>query len=96
VLDFDIRKGSRPESWTVAGIRIELKDTDVKKSKYSVILHVNDRLLEEKDRTMNVPLQFFVGPEHVRYELVVESVQKDRIKGYVSIPKGAQAGLKVS
>ena len=85
---FDLRKGSSPETWTVAGIRIELKKTDVKKSKYDVILHVDDRLLEKKDRTMYEPVPFLVGPDKLRYELVVSEVDRDRIRGYVSIPKG--------
>jgi len=84
---FDIQKSSRPETWTVADIRVELRKADVRRSKYDVVLHVDDRLLERKDRTTNEPVAFLVGPEKVRYELVVTNVERDRIRGYISVPK---------
>jgi hypothetical protein len=91
IIPFDIRKNSSPETWTVAGIRIELKKTDVKKSEYNVVLHVDDRLLARKNLTANEPVPLIVGPNHQRYEVVVNSVEHDRIRGYVSVPKGVAA-----
>lgn len=85
--EFDIRKGSSPETWTVAGIRVELKKADERRSKYDAVLHVEDKQLEKKDRTINEPVPFLVGREKLRYELVVNVVEKDRIRGYVSVPK---------
>jgi len=32
-------------------------------------------------------VQFLVGRDQLRYELVVNSVDKDRIRGYLSVPK---------
>ena len=40
---------------------------------------------------MNEPVQFLVGKDRIRYELVVNSVDKDRIRGYVSTPKDSIA-----
>ena len=48
---------------------------------------VDDQRLEKKDRTANEPVQFLVGRDQLRYEVVVNSVDKDRIRGYVSAPK---------
>ena len=87
VAEFDIRKGSSPEAWGVAGIRVELKKTDERRSKYDVVLHVDDRRLEKKDRTINEPVPFLVGGDQLRYELVVTSVERDRVRGYVTTPK---------
>ncbi len=87
MIPFDIRKNSPPETWTVAGIRIELKKADVGKAKYNVVLHVDDRLLEKKDRTVDEPVPIIVGPDHQQYEVVVTAVEHDRIRGYVSVPK---------
>jgi len=33
------------------------------------------------------PIQFLVGRDRLRYEFVVNYVDKDRIRGYVSTPK---------
>src|SRR5207247_8968137 len=33
------------------------------------------------------PVTFLVGPDRLRYELVVNYVDKDRIRGYLSTPK---------
>lgn len=99
IIPFDIRKNSSPETWTVAGIRIELKKTDVQRSKYSAVVHVDDRLLEKKDRTANEPVPIIVGPNRQRFEIVVNAVERDRIRGYVSVPKGAVSasnGLSVA
>lgn len=86
-IEFDIRKSSSPESWTVADVRIELRKADVRRSRYDVILHVDDRQFERRDRVANEPVAFLVGPEQARYELVVTAVERDRIRGYVSLPK---------
>ncbi|MNC99391.1 hypothetical protein D3C83_176710 [compost metagenome] len=55
------------------------------------MLHVEDKLLEKKDRTTNEPVPFLVGRDQLRYELVVSSVERNRIRGYISAPK--EAGL---
>jgi hypothetical protein len=38
-------------------------------------------------RTINEPIQFLVGRTRLRYEVVVNWVQKDSAGGYLSIPK---------
>src|SRR5262245_7305819 len=71
----------------VEDIRLVLTKTDPKKGKYSLQVIVDDSRLEKRDRTVNEPLQFLVGRERLRYELVINWVQKDKIGGYLSIPK---------
>jgi hypothetical protein len=85
--EFDIRKNSKQPFSKVADIRLALLKTDPKKHKYNVAVEVDDQRLEKKDRTANEPVQFLVGREHLRYEVVVNSVDKDRIRGYLSAPK---------
>ena len=68
-------------------IRLALTKTDQKKGKYSVQIVVDDNKLEKRDRTINEPVQFLVGRNRLRYELVVNWVQKDKVGGYLSIPK---------
>jgi chromosome segregation ATPase len=71
----------------VEDIRLVLKKTDAKKGKYTLEILVDDSRLEKKDRTVNEPVQFLVGRNRVRYEVVVNWVQKDRVGGYLAIPK---------
>lgn len=71
----------------VEDIRLVLTKTDAKKGKYSLQIVVDDNKLEKKDRTINEPLQFLVGRDRLRYEVVVNWVQKNSAGGYLSIPK---------
>lgn len=71
----------------IQDIRLALTKTDPKKGKYNVQIIVDDNRLEKRDRTVNEPVQFLVGRNRIRYELVVNWVQKDRVGGYLSIPK---------
>lgn len=84
-VEFDIpreKKFSR-----VGDVLVQLKKTDVKKQKYEVVINADDSSIEKKDRTANEPVTFLVGRDKLRYELVVNHVDKDRIRGYVSSPK---------
>jgi hypothetical protein len=85
--EFDIRKNSKQPFNHVADLQLALLKADAKKHKYNVAILVDDNRLEKKDRATNEPIQFLVGRDHVRYEVVVNSVEKDRIRGYVSAPK---------
>lgn len=71
----------------VEDIRIILTKTDQKKGKFNLKVVVDDNQLEKKDRFINEPIQFLVGQNRVRYELVVNWVEKNRAGGYLSIPK---------
>ncbi len=86
-IEFDIRKGKKGTMSRVADIQLEVRDTDTKKQKYGIVIQVDDSKLEKKDRTANEPVQFLVGRDKLRYEIVVNTVDKDRIRGYVSLPK---------
>jgi hypothetical protein len=85
--EFDIRKNSKQPLQRVADVQLGLLKTDVKKHKYSIAIQVDDNRLEKRDRTTNEPVQFLVGRDELRYEIVVNSVEKDRIRGYISAPK---------
>ena len=71
----------------VEDIHIALKKTDTKKGKFTIDILVDDNKLEKKDRNINEPVQFLVGRNRLRYELVVNWIQKDQAGGYLSIPK---------
>jgi chromosome segregation ATPase len=85
--EFDVKKDKKNPLARVADIQLELKNTDQKRQRYDVVVHVDDAKLEKKDRTANEPVQFLVGRDKLRYEIVVNFVDKDRIRGYLSTPK---------
>jgi hypothetical protein len=85
--EFDIRKNKKEPSQRVADVQLSLLKADPKNHKYSVAIQVDDNKLIKNDRTTNEPVQFLVGRDELRYEIVVNSVDKDRIRGYVSAPK---------
>jgi len=85
--EFDVAKPKKNEMTRLADIQLQLRKTDPKRSKYDVLIQVDDSKLEKKDRTANEPVQFLVGRDKLRYEIVVNFVDKDRIRGYLSAPK---------
>ena len=52
------------------------------------------QLEQTKDRVANEPLQFLVGREQLRYEVVVNFVDKDQIRGYISAPKDKSGAVR--
>jgi hypothetical protein len=85
-VEFDIRKGNK-EFDRIADILVQLKKTDVKRQKFDVVINADDSPILKKDRTANEPVTFLVGHDRVRYELVVNYVDKNRVRGYISTPK---------
>src|SRR5215467_791900 len=85
--EFDLARPKKNEMTRVADIQLQLRRTDPKKAKYDMLIQVDDSRLEKKDRTANEPVQFLVGRDKLRYEVVVNFVDKDHIKGYLSTPK---------
>jgi hypothetical protein len=84
-VQFTVAKSKLPQK--VADVQILLKKADIKKNSYTIELTVDDQRVEKKDRTVNEPLQFMTSKAKQPYEIVVNSVKKDTIVGYLSIPK---------
>jgi chromosome segregation ATPase len=84
-LEFDITKSKQYSR--VGDILVQLRKTDVKRQKYELAINADDSSIIKKDRTANEPVTFLVGRDRARYEIVVNYVDKDRIRGYLSAPK---------
>jgi hypothetical protein len=93
-IDLDLKKPKKNEMQRVGDIRLLLKDTDTKKGKYAIVIQVDDKQLEKKDKLVNEPVQFLVGSDQQRYEIVVNKVEKDRVVGYLSTPKDKGLGAE--
>ena len=83
--EFTLAKGQGPAR--VSTISLQLKNADPKRSKYTLNVMADDRVIEKKDRTMFEPLQFYTGRDRGLYEVVVFTVDKGKVSGYVSTPK---------
>jgi len=84
IIKFNISK-SKKGFQKVGDISLELKKVDLKKNKFTLDVNADDKLTEKKDRNINEPLQFYVSSS--LYELVVNTVGKDSVSGYLSTPK---------
>lgn len=85
--EFTLNKGGHPSP--VSTVSLQLKKTDAKHGKFTMNVIADDRTIEKKDRNVNEPIQFYTGRDHLLYELVVWTVDKKKISGYLSTPKGA-------
>ena len=84
-VSFDFLKKKKAQ---VGAISLELRKADTKRQRADLYIFVDDRRMERKQINVNTPVNFYVGTEKVHYELVINQVLKDQIKGYVSVPKG--------
>jgi hypothetical protein len=87
--EFDLGKTKTPSP--VGPVAIRLKDADAKRHKFNMVLVVDDLAIEKKDKTLLEPVQFYRKGSRQLNEVVVYSVQKDRIAGYLSTPKAGDA-----
>ena len=84
--EFNLAKAKTPQK--VGDITLLLKKTDPKKNKYTLEVYADDKMTEKKDKNVNEPIQFYVAKAGRQpYELVVNEVKKDLIKGYLATPK---------
>jgi hypothetical protein len=83
--EFTIDK--RNERQKVGDMMVELKSVNVKKNLFTVALFVDDARYEKKNRSTNEPIYFFVHGSRAPLEFTVNSVGKDKISGYLSVPK---------
>jgi hypothetical protein len=84
--EFTLQKGAKTPVSTVS---LQLKKVDPKKSKFTMNVISDDKTIEKKDRTLNEPLQFYTGRDHMLYELVVFTANKNVVTGYLATPKSA-------
>jgi len=87
--EFTLNKGQRKPVGTVS---LELKKTDAKKGKMTMMVYADDKQYEKKDRNVNEPLQFYAGKDPLLFEIVVNTINsKNQVSGYLTTPKNAPA-----
>ena len=83
--EFTLYKGEHPSH--LSTVALQLKKVDVKKGKFTLSLVADDRVVEKKDRGVAEPLQFYTGRNRQLYEVVIFTVEKNKVTGYLSTPK---------
>jgi len=92
--EFTLLKGAKPQAFST--VALQLKKTDPKRGKYTLSVTADDKTIEKKDKNQSEPVQFYTGRDHMLYELVAWSVDKNKITGYLSTPKNAPVPITAS
>ncbi len=87
--DLTLSKGAKPTN--ISGIKLSLKKADTKHSKYTLLVESDDKQIEKKDKNLDEPIQFYTGKDKLLYELVVNTINKNQVIGYLATPKTAPA-----
>jgi len=86
--EFDLMKPKKKgDMQRVGDIQMALTNTDTKKNQFDLLIQVDDNKLPKTNLAVNQPVAFLVGRDKLRYEIVVNTVEKDRVRGYLSVPK---------
>jgi hypothetical protein len=84
-VEFTIDGKNKPQK--VGNVTVELKGVNEKNNRFSVVMTVEDKRFEKKNRAMNEPVFFYTSGARFPEEMVVNKVGKNQVSGYVSIPK---------
>jgi hypothetical protein len=85
---FEFNLQRRHDRKKIGGIMIELLKTNRKQNLYTIDLFFDDKRTQRKDQALDEPVYFYVQGASTALELVVNKLDKNRISGYVSAPKG--------
>jgi hypothetical protein len=80
------KKGDREK---VGDVMVELRNVNPKKNIYTVAIYADDQRYEKKNRSVNEPIYFFTHGSRAPIEFTVNAVAKDKISGYLSVPKAS-------
>jgi chromosome segregation ATPase len=86
-------KGQREK---VGDLMVELRGVDPKKNTYTVAIYADDSRYEKKNRSVNEPIYFFTHGSRAPIEFTVNQVGKNKIAGYLSVPKTATTHAQAS
>ena len=85
--EFSLQKGEKPV--LISTVKLQLKKVDQKRSRFTLNVSADDRNIEKKDKSLDEPVQFYTGKDPMLYEIVVNSMDKNKVSGYLATPKNA-------
>ena len=92
--EFDLDKSKQFQRTGPVGI--SLRKANTKHMYADLELRVDDAQISKKHVNIFEPAFFYLGDEHRAVELVINSVKKNHIHGYISAPKFAASELSVA
>jgi len=92
--EFTLMRGAKPQP--VSTVSLQLRKSDAKKGKFTLNVTSDDKTIEKKDRNVSEPIQFYSGRDHLLFELVIWTVDKNKATGYLSTPKAAPVPITAS
>ncbi|HKF53250.1 MAG TPA: hypothetical protein VKB26_13125 [Candidatus Acidoferrales bacterium] len=87
IFEFSVDK--KNEKKRVGDLTVELRGTNTKKQLFTMYLFVDDKRFEKNNRSVDEPIYFYTHEYQVPLEMVVNQVGKNKITGYLSVPKSA-------
>jgi hypothetical protein len=78
---------TRNKPQRVANMDLNLKKTNIHQHRFNLVVTADDLTTMKKNRIINEPIFLYVKGTKKPYEIVVNSVQSNEVKGYISIPK---------
>jgi DNA repair exonuclease SbcCD ATPase subunit len=93
---YEFTISSRGEKQKLGAVTLELRGVNVKHNQYTVNLYVDDKKFEKKNRAVNEPVFFITHGSRDKLELVINEVSKDKIVGYLSVPKSSATATAAS
>ncbi len=83
--EFTLAKSKKPTP--VGTISLRLKKADKRKNRYTLDVRADDNNIPKENKTLFEPVQFYTGLDRQLFELVVFTIEKDKVSGYLSTPK---------
>jgi chromosome segregation ATPase len=87
-IEFTIAEKNKPQA--VGTVTVELHSTNPKRNQFNLALVADDKRTEKRNRTINEPIFFYTRGAKQPMELVVNQIEKNKIVGYLSVPKALQ------
>lgn len=85
IFEFSLMKSSGLQR--VGDIQVRLTRADEKHNTFTLEIVADDKRVEKRDKTINEPVEFFVASKAGQpYDLVVNEVGKNSVKGYLAAP----------
>jgi hypothetical protein len=87
--DYDFVLNGKGAKSTIAGVTIELQDSNLKKNQFSITLLFGTIRLVQKNRLLDEPIFFYRPNDAAPIELVVDQLAKHRVSGRLIVPKSS-------
>ena len=87
--DYDFALNGKGAKSTVAGVTIELRDSNLKKNQFNMTLVFGTTRLVQKNRSLDEPIFFYLPNDTAPMELVVDKLARHRVSGRLIVPKSS-------